>query len=97
MAAMTPRFSNPKAIAQAGEEIYNRKYRSDFEANQVGKFAAINVKNERCYLGNTPEAALESAKEADPDGLFHLIRIGFTGAFQVSYAFQKTSSDWLFG
>ena len=94
-APMNPFLTNPKAIAKAGEEIYN-SLRAELEENHIGKFVAINVKTSTYHLGDTPEEALQEAKKADPQGLFHLIRVGFSGAFQISYALQNTDSDWLF-
>lgn len=91
---MGTRFSNPKAIATAGEEIYQSLQR-DQERTHRGQFVAINVKTKRYHLGENAEAALENARAEEPDGLFHLIRIGFAGAFQISHAFQKAGSDWL--
>lgn len=95
MSSKTPQFTNPRAIAAAGERFYDAQ-RLSLEAEHHGEFAAVNVSSGQIYLGKTPEEALSSAKGADIKGLFHLIRVGFTGAFQVSYASQKTDSDWLF-
>lgn len=86
--------SNPRAIAEAGERFYE-PLRADFEANHKGKFLAINVETGKTYLGNGAEEALESARAAEPTALFHLIRVGFPSAFQISHAFQRTNSDWL--
>jgi hypothetical protein len=91
---MGTRFSNPQAIATAGEEIY-KSFQQDLEQTHRGQFVAVNVKTKGYHLGESAEAALENARAAEPDGLFHLIRIGFPGAFQISHAFQNPSSDWL--
>jgi len=81
---MNAPFSDPKAIAEAGETIYRDMYQKDFEQNQRGKFVAINVKAKTATLGDTASDALLAAQKADPHGVFHLIRVGFTGAFQLS-------------
>ncbi len=95
---MNALFNNPKAIAEAGERIYREKFKTDFEANHRGKFAAINVIKETAAIGETPEQAFEAARKEDPHGLFHLIRVGYAGAFQVSYQFPRNGhQDWLFG
>jgi hypothetical protein len=88
-------LSNPKAIAERGEEIYRNNYKELYEREQPGKFVAIDITTERDYLADTPEAALEAARAASPTGLFHLIQVGFSGAFRVSYADHATL-DWLF-
>jgi len=89
-------LNNPRAIAEAGERIYREKYQADFEANHSGKFAAINVEKETASLGETPEGAFEVARKADPSGVFHLIRVGYAGAFQMSYQYRHGAEDWLF-
>jgi len=91
---MTPQFQNPRAIAAAGEEIY-KSIQNELERDHRGEFVAVNVKTKTYHLGDTAESALENAKNAEPAGLFHLIRVGFSGAFQISHAFQRPNSDWL--
>ncbi len=86
--------SNPKAIAELGEKIYDEKYRAQYEAEQSGKFVAINVRTEHAALGDTPEQALEQAKSDDRLGVFHLIKVGSAGAFRVGYTLHGTD-DWL--
>jgi len=89
-------LNNPKAIAEAGERLYAERFKTDFELNSKGKFAVIDVLSEKAAVGDTPEAAFEEAKKIAPNGIFHLIRIGFPGAFQVSYQYQHGAQDWLF-
>jgi alpha-galactosidase len=95
MMAMAPNLSSPKAIAELGEKIYAERYKEQYERDYPGKFVAIDVKRGAAYVEDAPEAALERASSADPSGLFHLIRIGFSGAFQISYAFPQPDLDWL--
>lgn len=90
---MNPSLSDPKNIVEAGEKIYNERYRAQFEAEQIGKFVAINVKNGHATLGATSEEALEEARKTNRDGLFHLIRVGSPGAFQVSHV-SNASDNW---
>lgn len=90
-------LNNPKAIAEAGERIYQEKFRTKMEASNTGKFLAINVVAETASLGDTPEQAFEAARASDPGGVFHLVRIGYAGAFQMSYQYRHGASDWLFG
>jgi len=91
---------NPKMIAKLGEDIYRQKYQSEYEAHHLGKFVAINVRNQQATLGESPYEALEQAKAADPQGLFHLIRVGFSSAFQITHAYEYGNSgsgpDWIF-
>jgi hypothetical protein len=96
---MTTAFNNPRAIAEAGERIYDQKFRAAWELKHSGKYAVINVEKEIAFLGVTPDAAFEAARQDDPRGVFHLVRIGFSGAFTASYQYGKSHGvqDWLFG
>lgn len=89
---MPPPISDPQAIAQIGEKIYNERYKAQYEAEYLGKFVAINVKNGHATLAATSEEALEGAKKANPNGLFHLIKVGSAGAFRVSYALNADNN-----
>ncbi len=92
---MAPNLSNPKTVAELGERIYRERYKNLFEQEHPGWFAAIDVTTERAYVAEYSEGALETASKAAPRGIFHLVQIGHTGAFRLSYA-HHTSVDWLF-
>ena len=91
---MPDQISNPKQIAEKGEEIYKR-YQAAYEKEHPGKFVAIDVKSEKLYVGDTAVEALEKARADSPVGLFHLVRVGAAGAFRVSYT-SNDSVDCLF-
>lgn len=88
-------FSNPKAIAEAAETIYREMYQQDFEQNQPGKFVVINIRTKTATLGDNASDALVKARQADPQGIFHLMRVGFPGAFQLSRYLHSASQDRL--
>jgi hypothetical protein len=71
----------PEWVRQ-GEEIYSRRYRRNYEQSHHGRFVAVSLSTEDAFLGNTAEEALQLARKAEPDNLFHLIRVGFPTAFQ---------------
>lgn len=87
-------FTNPQAIAEAGERIYKDKYQALYEPSHTGSFVAIDVLSDEAYLADTPEGALKQARQQAPHGLFHLIRIGAPGAFRVSYSAHATKEDF---
>jgi len=91
---MEHQISNPKQIAEKGEEIYKR-YQTAYEKEHAGKFVAIDVKTEKLYVADTAVEALQNARADAPLGLFHLIKVGAAGAFRVSYT-ANDSVDWLF-
>ena len=79
-----PNFTDPKAIAELGEKIYDELYREKYEKDHLGEFVVIEVGWEQAYLGNTPDAAYDEAhKEISTGGLFHLIKVGSPGAFHT--------------
>lgn len=88
-------LSNPKAVADHGEKIYQEKYKSAYESEHPGQFLAIDVTTEKAYLGDSAEAAINLARNESPTGLFHLVKVGSAGAFRVSYT-NDTNVDWLF-
>ncbi|MGH8016559.1 MAG: hypothetical protein ACREBV_10230, partial [Candidatus Zixiibacteriota bacterium] len=65
-----------KQLVQKGQDIYDRRYKKDLEEKHHGEFVAIDVTTEDHYLGSTPDEAAQKAREANPGGFFHLIRIG---------------------
>lgn len=88
-------ISNPKEAAERGERIYNEKYKTAFEAEHYGKFVAIDVTTEHAYVANSAEGAIEVARKTNSKGTFHLVKVGSTGAFRVSYS-SNADLDWLF-
>jgi hypothetical protein len=93
---MAPNLSNPKAIADLGEKIYREQYEEQYEREHPGKFVAIDVVTQKAYIAETPEEVLDMAREDAPEGLFHLIQVGFSGAFRVSYTNHAADVDWVF-
>lgn len=89
-----PSLSDPKAVAEAGEQIYEKNFRADFEKQHPGRFVAIDVLTDKAFLGDNPEEALGRAKEGSPQGLFHLIKIGAPGAFRVSRT-SHVAGNWV--
>jgi len=92
---VTAEISNPKEAAERGERIYNTKYKDAFENEHYGKFVAIDVTTEKAYVADSAESAFELGRNANPKGVFHLVKVGSTGAFRVSYT-SNANLDWLF-
>jgi hypothetical protein len=74
-------FNDPKAISEAGKRIYERLYQAEYEKSRLGTLVAINILDESATPGKTATEALGSARAKYPKGLFHLIRVGHSGAF----------------
>lgn len=88
-------LSNPKALAERGEQIYTDKYKEAFELEHPDKFVAIDVTTEKAYIADSPMQALEAARRDASGGLFHLIKVGSRGAYRVSYT-NNAAMDWIF-
>ena len=80
-----PSISNPQAFADRGESIYREKYKDRYEDLHGGQFVAIDVATEEAYVGGSPVEAMNKGRNADPTGLFHLIKVGSAGAFRVRH------------
>jgi hypothetical protein len=90
-------LTTPKAIAELGEKIYREQYKEQYEREHLGKFVAIDVNTQEAYVDETPEGVLEAAREDSPGGLFHLIQVGFPGAFRVSHTIHADEDmEWVF-
>ena len=88
-------FSSPSQVAEAAEKIYADKYKSDFEGSRDGEFVAIDVKSGEIAIAEFPEQALKEGLTKKPSGIFHLIRIGASGAFQLGFVgMSDADSDW---
>ena len=57
-------------------EIYERKYKEDFERRYKGKFVVIDVHSEEAYVHGSSAGAYREARNAAPLGLFYMLRIG---------------------
>ena len=84
--------SNFDEIARLGEKIHQERYKERYEREHPEEFVAIDVNTESAYLGETPEDALEKAMSAAPDGVSHLVQIGFSGAYLVASTYHAPST-----
>jgi hypothetical protein len=83
--ASFPNGYSAQYIAERGEAIYAEKYRADLEHSARGKFVAMHIESGEATLGDTGEAAIRAAREKDPEGNFHLIRVGHKAAFEAGW------------
>jgi hypothetical protein len=94
---MNQSLTTPKAVAELGEKIYREQYQEQYERDHPGKFVAIDVITQKAYISATPEGVLEEAEKDSPHGLFHLIQVGYRGAFRVSHTVPGNEAlDWVF-
>ena len=88
---------SPSSTAKQGEQIYDEKYRIDFEKRHPGRFVAIDVDSQRAHVGDSPVEVLEKARKENPKGVFHLIRVGSPGVYRMGYSGTRDDGDWVFG
>ena len=72
---------NPRDVARAGRKVYER-HRADFEHRHHGKYVVIDIRTERIYVGESPEAAYRQAASRHEVGPFHLVRVGDRAAYR---------------
>ena len=80
-----------REIAARGIAIYEEKWEEELLKTSVGKFVAINVRSGDADVADTSEEAIRSAEKKDPNGYFHLIRIGHKAAFAAGWYMSHAS------
>ena len=90
-------LDSPDKIAEAGERYYNERHRTILEKSSLGQFVAVDVLTGEAYVGQFPEIALDTARKAAANGIFHLIRIGSPGAFRVSFGGPRSKHGFWTG
>jgi hypothetical protein len=73
----------PDALSESGQRLYDERLRKQLEPEHTGEFVAIEPDTERYFLGSTGLAALHAGREALPDKLFYLLRVGSDAAYRV--------------
>lgn len=71
----------PREIAKAGRKLYER-HRTDFERRHRGKYVLIDIRTQRLFVAESPEAAYRQAAAEQKEGPFHLVRVGERAAFR---------------
>ena len=64
-------------IAREGEKIY-LSIKEQYGSQDRGKFLAIDTKSGSVYFGQTSNEAVELARQAHPDTIFYVVKIGFS-------------------
>lgn len=73
-------------IARRGREIYEREIRSEeFDNEHDGDFLVVDTTTGNYAVGKDNEA-FDRMEEKNPEGLFHLMRIGKKAAHRIGVA-----------
>ena len=70
-------------LDQDGEAVYEKHLKAALEPQHSGEFVAIEPSSGRYFLGETATAALVAARNAMPDSLFFLTRVGRTSEHKI--------------
>jgi len=70
-------------IPRRAEEIYDQQLRSQMEAQNPGWFVAIEPDSGRHFLGQSLSEAVAAARQAIPDHICYVIRIGHDVAIHL--------------
>lgn len=63
-------------LLKRGEALYLEKFRTKLEKSDFGKYAVIDVENERYVIDEDKLAAVEKATADFGDNLFYIVQIG---------------------
>lgn len=73
-------------IAEEGAKIYER-IKNQHDSKEKGKFLAIEIESEDVFLGETSAEALMSARQAHPNKVFYVVKIGYDVAETMAKSF----------
>lgn len=65
-----------REVADKGDALY-QTVRNKYEPHDNGKFLAVDVDQEKFYLGVTSKEAVDQARAANPGKMFYIVKIGF--------------------
>jgi hypothetical protein len=79
---------NLNDLVFSAEQIYANKLRSQLEAAHQNEFVAVEPISGDYFLGKTLSEALGAARDAHPDRLSHVMRIGHEAALHFGVNLQ---------
>lgn len=82
-------YSSEHIVADKGEQIYQDLYQDEYETKFAGHYVVIEVLTKRAYVAGSAAGVVIKAKTADPNGLFHLIKIPGSTPNGIKFYFRK--------
>ncbi|MBA3424872.1 MAG: hypothetical protein ACR2HO_08580 [Rubrobacteraceae bacterium] len=74
-------------IGRRGREIYERDIRSEeFDREHDGEFLVVDVTTGDYAVAEDDDEAFDHMEEKNPDGFFHLMRVGRRAAHRIGEA-----------
>ena len=77
-------------VAQRGQALYDAQIREKVETEHRNKFLVVDVNTGDYEIDSVAVAAMQKAKEKNPNGVFYLIRIGHRTAYHMGGWRQAT-------
>jgi hypothetical protein len=71
-------------LVESGQRFYDEHLRDRLEPEQTGRYVAIEPDSGRYFLADTGTEALLQARQALPNSLFYLARVGHAAADSLS-------------
>lgn len=71
------------AVAKKAKIIYEERLRADLEPKHRDKFVAIEPDSEDFFIGSTYSESVMAAREAHPDRISFVIRVGHDAAIHL--------------
>lgn len=77
-------------VTKLGKKFYEDHLKAILEPQENGKFVAIEPDNEEYFIAETAVEAITNGREAFPDKIFFLARIGFPTAHKIGgYGYKR--------
>jgi hypothetical protein len=76
MAAARPRYSKEE-FARRGDAVYLKKVRPNLRADDVGKFAAIDIESGEFAINADELKACRNLRKRLPDAQIWMVRVGY--------------------
>lgn len=77
------RVARREDFIERGKRLYEERLREELGPENEGRFLAVEPDSENYFLGDTDVEALTVAREAMPDSLFYLVRVGYQTAHSI--------------
>lgn len=79
---------DPDDLVRRAEQIYQKQLRETLEKTHPDDFVAVEPKSGRYFLGKTLSQAVGAARDAYPDRLSHVLRVGHKAALHFGVNLQ---------
>ena len=83
MSTLKKENTQTDTLSENGQRLYDERLRELLEPQHTGEFVAIEPDTGRYFLGDSGLTALRAGRQALPEKLFYLLRVGSDAAYHV--------------